>query len=445
MFKSIAIFLYGLIKKLIFWLTRIPDEEVTAALIGEPLGLIAWPHGILTVRPTEQDSCDFERNVQPQLMKRTFRGMLAGLWILITRPYKVDVTNEQVNDVLNRTIYSRMISEDLKIDLRHHSELLPLPGFFVAGVLAHLEQDSNRRVTLTCLEVNGFLVKPNDPLWNLAKIFFVQALGHEAFVCDHTVIHQNNAFLECSIRKHLPTSNPLYWFLKSHFGFGLALIDALVRLFHKHTSPGNSLALQIDTVFKFAAGGNKYPRNSQMNSEFVDTLANTALQKAEEVVRDHVLDFFDQNVTTDAQFDKILSVLFDLRSRVPWIPNDLTRGCVVDVIARFIYEGSFLHSFNHIQLTYVVGRFGHIPRIRRPFDGVHDWKPHELFNRVDTFKRIVFMNVFSGEKHSESLLEVKYDERIRLTPGKFQHDLAALEREFPGIIKLDNTAAFVNI
>ncbi|KAI9336155.1 hypothetical protein BDR26DRAFT_983778 [Obelidium mucronatum] len=449
MLKTIAVAIYTLIKKLILWLTGIADEAISANLEqGEPLSFIDWPQGIQTVKPTQKELHDFETQVEPKMMKRTFRGMFAGFWISMTSPYKLHFGDDDIKVLLNKTYYSRMISSDnFTIDMRHHADLKTLPGFYMPSVLAHLHQDANNAIiSLASLVINGIHVNPSDKLWNLAKIYFVQALSYEFLFADHSVIHENNGFLEAAVRKNLSDQNPLHWFLTGHFGYGLALADAILKLFHKHTSPGNPFALTVEGALTVFARGNKSVRHTQCFPEYVDTPANQALGKARDVIRQHVQDFFTQNVSEAHHWEEIRVVLTELSERVAWIPKDLgSKDVIVDVIARFIYEGTVVHSFDHIHLTKAVGDFGYVTRIRRPFDGVNDWKFHELFRPVDTFQRVVFRSVFSGEKHSTSIIDIKYDERVRLTEGKFQRDLKTLEQQFPDLIDLPNTPAFINI
>ncbi|KAJ3014422.1 UNVERIFIED_CONTAM: hypothetical protein HDU68_000287 [Siphonaria sp. JEL0065] len=440
----------GLLASIVHKMTGFSDEVLPAALedAAAPHSLVNWGQGIESVKPTEQESAYFKAKVEPKMLQSSIFGMLTGLWVALTSAFTLKVSDKDIGVLLNETTNSRLIAHDLTIDMTYHGSLTLLPGLYLPSVVAFIGQNKDTNLLfLESLSISNIKVSRGDKLWNLAKIYFLQSLQYETLFSNHSVIHIHNGYFEQAFHTSLPESNPLHIFLKSHFGYGFALVDTIIRIFHQHTSPGNPFALPVDPTLHAMAIGIKSFRYAKLNPEYVDSPINRALAKSQQVVRNHLADFFTHNIKTPEHLQEVKTFVSSIATHVSWIPrNDLDNTeIVIDVIARFLFEGSIYHGFDHIQLTDIIGIHGSVARLRKPFDGVNDWKASELIHRIDTFQRVVFQAVFHGRKHSDSILDVKYDERIQLTPGKFKNELLEVQKEFPEFIKLENIGAFINI
>jgi len=351
---------------------------------------------------------------------------------------------------LNHSNYSRLISSDSTpvIDLMYFGDLETLPGFSTHAIKAFLGKDDENNYVLERIHIAGTNISPTHPNWSLAKIHLLSAMDNHMLFYDHAVLHINNNYVEAAAKKYLSPDNPLRLFLEPHFGFTVALDENILQILLKHTNPGNPLGFPIKSVFEIMKKGFSDYSSRGIDQDYVDTPFNKAQQESYNVLYDHCSNFVDNNIDVQSStFNEIRKFSEEVRKIISWFPPsvDITPDLLKRILTRIFHEGCFLSSTDHIVTYSDLHYFRSIYRVRQPFSEDATWTMHDVFSPIDTYQRIVFRKIFSGEKCDYKLIDVEYHPSLQIDNAKFKKQLLDLEAKYPNIFPINRISAFIDI
>jgi len=185
-----------------------------------------------------------------------------------------------------------------------------------------------------------------------------------------------------------------------------------------------------------------------LNRDYVNAPFNQAQQDAVNVLYDHCSYFVDNNIDIQSPtFNEIRKFSGEVNKMISWFPhsNDITPDLLKRILARVFHEGSFLSSTNHIITYSDLHYFRSILRVRQPFKADATWTMKDVFAPIDTYQRIVFRKIFSGEKCDYKLIDVEYNPSLNIDITKFKKQLLDLEAKYPLIFPLNRVSAFIDI
>jgi hypothetical protein len=210
--KSLTNLLVKINESIIYPFLRIPDEPLTVQ--EKKIIHKAQDNDILHIRNIPYfkipkiEIADYVSNRQPILLWETLRGQLKGIYEMIVNPYRMDISDINLANVLNNQLLSQMAVQQGKeyvIDLSYYSTFKPFEGTYNAGTIAYLNDDFE----LIRISVDDNMIYPTSPSWFLAKVFFVCNLSYEVVLHNHGTTHSNTNIISALFNKFVPKSNPI--------------------------------------------------------------------------------------------------------------------------------------------------------------------------------------------------------------------------------------------
>lgn len=431
------------------------DERMSPSLRrrldeAAPFAVVELGEGVRGIKPSRESGELFRARRLPVIAQGLATGIARATAAAAREPSTLHHSDADVALLLEQTCFGRRIREDaegLVVDLTHHENLPMLPGFFAHGIKAHLARSSGR-LEVARIDIAGHTVTRGHPGWPLAKIHLIVGMDNETLFADHSVVHLHNNYLEAAARRTLPSHNPLALFLQPHFGVAIPLNEWIFERFHKHASVGSPFAHPVTSILKLVRKGLRADHAAGLAPRAVETPYARAQGNAREVMRAHVEAFVSGNVREDApEFDQIRAFADAARELIPYVPagRELTPALLAQVLTRFLHEATFVSSGDHVVNREVVGFYRSAFRLRRPYTPDARWRPQDLFGPLDTFQRVVFRDVFSGDACFSRLVDVEYDPRLRLDLDGLRRGLASLEQRHPRLFPRDRIAASIDI
>ncbi|KAJ3076869.1 hypothetical protein HDU98_011730 [Podochytrium sp. JEL0797] len=447
---------YGRIVKLFL---GVSDEELAPQVkhrfeSAEPWSLVDMREDkkqlpLVMAKPSEEAMLSFLSQEVPPLSLDILGGTFHALIRMWKSPHLIHCDQDHLEFLINDTFYGSLLMAgqepgSWETDMRHHCLLEPLPGFFAHGILAKWRMDEDSRFVLESIAIDGQVVTPAKSCWSLALFHLLVAHSNEYLFTRHGATHAIMSRVQTCLRSTtLSTDHPLNQFLAPHFGHVVALDFFIFSLASKHSSPSNPFPFKLKSMTDLFAKG-----VHDFGQERAPTRFNEVLENARAVISRHAEDFVSQN---GAAFCGIQDFADELRSTCfPSLPprERFDTTAAIDLLSEIIFTATFLGAVDHVGLTDDGVANGTWFRIRRPFDhrSHRGWVPSSVdIKRIDILQRVVFTEVFSGERCSSLLKNVTYGKGCRLHPTQFKDDLLALEQEHPTIFNLDKIPAYIHI
>ncbi|MFO0628948.1 MAG: hypothetical protein U0325_25455 [Polyangiales bacterium] len=431
------------------------DERMSASLRrrldeAAPFAVVELGEGVRGIKPSPESRELFRKRRLPVIAQGLATGLARATAAAAREPYTLHHGDADLTLLLEQTCFGRRIREDadgLVIDLTHHENLPMLPGFFTHGIKAHLTR-SNGRLDVARIDIAGHTLTKGHPNWSLAKIHLIVGMDNETLFADHSVVHLHNNYLEAAAQRTLPAHNPLALFLQPHFGVTIPLNEWIFERFHKHASVGSPFGHPVASILKLVRKGLQADHAAGLSPRAVETPYARAQGHARAVMHDHVASFVRENLPeASPAFEQVRAFIDAARELIPYLPEGraLTRENLTEVITRFLYEATFVSAGDHVVNREVVGFYRSVFRLRQPFNPDARWQPQDLFSPLDTFQRVVFRDVFSGDVCFSRLADVSYDPRLRVDLEGLRRGLAGLEQRYPRLFPRDRIAASIDI
>jgi hypothetical protein len=406
--------------------------------------------GVIGVSPVKENRQAFAMRRLPELSRALFRGMARAAVEAARAPSKLLYSDADLSHLLNHTCFGRRIKETPQgpvIDLSHYEALPTLPGFYNHGIVARLQR-RHGVYELTQIDLCGQTITPRHRSWDFAKIHLLASMDTEVLFADHSVVHVHNNYLEAAVQRTLPQRHPLTLFLRPHFDVAIPLNEWIFGLFYKESPLAKPFGHPPSSIVKVVKKGIEDDHARGLTRQHPATHYNRACAQAMDVVRSHVSAFVANNLPESARDYQHVRAFGDfLHERIPYIPEgaQLTPDILIEVLARFIHDIAFMSAADHISNRDAVGYFGSWFRVRQPFSTTTSCKPGELCHAVDTFQRVLFREVFSGDHCTSRLDRIEYDPSLHIDVQPFRRDLSRLEQMYPQYFPLDRIAATIEV
>jgi hypothetical protein len=406
--------------------------------------------GVIGVSPLKENRQTFATRRLPELSRALFRGMARAAVEAARAPSKLLYSDADLSHLLNHTCFGRRIQETPQgpvIDLSHYEAIPTLPGFYNHGLVAQLQR-RHGVYELTQIDLCGQTITPQHRSWDFAKIHLLASMDSETLFADHSVVHVHNNYLEAAAQQTLPPRHPLALFLRPHFDVAIPLNEWIFGLFYKDSNLARPFGHPPSSIVKIVKKGFEADHARGLTPQLPPTHYNRACAQAMDAVRSHVSAFVAQHLPESGRNYQHVRAFGDfLHERIPYIPEgaQLTSDMLVEVLARFIHDIAFISAADHISNRDVVGYFGSWFRVRKPFSTTAQCKPSELCHAVDTFQRVLFREVFGGDRCTSRLDRIEYDPCLNIDVHAFRRDLLRLQQLYPQYFPLDRIAATIDI
>lgn len=431
------------------------DERMSASLRrrldeAAPFTAVELGEGVRGIKPSPEGREAFRKQRLPVIAQGLAAGLAHATAAAAREANTLHHSDADITLLLEQTCFGRRIREDADgfvVDLTHHEGLPMLPGFYAHGIKAHLTR-ANGRFEVARIDIAGHSITKGHPSWPLAKIHLIVGMDNETLFADHSVVHLHNNYLEAAARRTLPADNPLALFLQPHFGVAIALNEWIFERFHKHASVGSPFAHPVASILKLVRKGLRDDHAAGLAPRAVETPYARAQAQAREVMGAHVGFFVRENVHEGTMaFEQIRAFADAARELIPYFPagREMTPARLAQVLTRFLHEATFVSAGDHVVNREVVGFYRSVFRLRQPFAPDARWRPQDLFSPLDTFQRVVFRDVFSGDVCLSRLADVTYDPRLRLDLDGLRRGVASLEQRYPRLFPRDRISASIDI
>jgi hypothetical protein len=378
-----------------------------------------------SVLPTDaQDRRDHvEANVRRYLGQIAHYAPLAALRAL-RGPRLVPVSDARLVEILTQTSLGQFVSLALeerdraafrsvlapavshaKVDLSFMPTEELLPGLHAAPTVTLLRHLGPDRYEVAAISLQGRVLLPGEPGWELAKYFVLQGAQLRLVVSAHPRLHFPNDAVLGVTRTALSQEHPLRRLLTPHGRYTLGLHEGVIH--HRRSAIHNSQR-EWYAAFPFTTEG----QHKLVASGHHGVAGHADWQPyrfSDGLFGEHVpygrfrRDWFEEmslyvdDALRHVRVDDTLRAWADhLAGWVEGFPDAsalATPGTLVRTVASYLAAVSVYHSGDHY--SYSTIPLEEMPwRLRRPPHDPGPWLPDELLSPEDTFRQVLCHAMF---------------------------------------------------
>lgn len=211
------------------------------------------PHGKApaVVHIPKEEQRRWNRKIGARYVRTLLTCWPRAAWQAVRRPHYDALDHEAFEKVMLEGIYTRFLVHTLdpideerfaallaeagpdtrfhKMDFTPIGDVKPLPGMFVAATVVLVRRDGDGPMRIVGVHINGMVLRPSDPAFELAKYFVLQGAAYGILFTVHPNLHFPFDTVNAITKSAVPVKHPMFQLLEPHLAFQLALNNAVLN------------------------------------------------------------------------------------------------------------------------------------------------------------------------------------------------------------------------